>query len=120
MKKILVVEDEINTLKIYESFFGVSKDFKFVGCVTAEKAIPIVKKEDIDGIISDLVLPGMSGIEFFDYLGKHGLSISPFYIVTAHASADHHSFLEKGVDRVFSKPVLYREVLSQLKETLIS
>ena len=73
MKKVLVVEDEVNTLKIYESFFEITKDFKFKGCTTAEDAINIVKEEEIDGIISDLVLPAMSGIELFEHLKKHNI-----------------------------------------------
>lgn len=64
-KTILVIEDEkylreMITLKLKES------DYKVLPAESADKALEILKTEKPDLIWTDLLLPGMGGMEFIE------------------------------------------------------
>jgi len=71
-KTVLVVEDEQslnNAIKLKLEKRG----YKVFAVLTAEEAIPIVEKENIDFIWLDILLPGMSGLEFLGVIRKKPL-----------------------------------------------
>lgn len=82
MKKILVVDDEeivrfTLSEKLKENGFLVKE------ACDGEQALEIFKKEELDSVLLDLKMPGMSGIETMKELKKLDNAI-PVIIVTAH------------------------------------
>jgi DNA-binding response OmpR family regulator len=69
MKNILVVEDE-QSLNRAIAMKLEKKGYKVFPVFTAEEAMPIVEKENIDFIWLDILLPGMSGLEFLGIIRK--------------------------------------------------
>lgn len=68
MKKILIVDDNPD---VAETVQDIIKSFSKYSCdfvTSAENAIPTLKSEPYDLVITDLLMPGMNGIEFVDYL----------------------------------------------------
>lgn len=72
MKTVLVVEDEValnNAIKMKLEKRG----YNVFSVVTAEEAIPILEKNNIDFIWLDILLPGMTGLEFLGIIRKEPL-----------------------------------------------
>lgn len=82
MKKILVVDDE----EIVR--YALSEKLKEHGFLVkeacdGEQALELFKKEELDSVLLDLKMPGMSGIETMKELKKLDVGV-PVIIVTAH------------------------------------
>ncbi|NOZ74308.1 MAG: response regulator [FCB group bacterium] len=117
--QILAVEDDRETLFLYQSAF--SKHFDIHEAVSVPKALKMLEKQAIDLIILDLSLMGK----------KDGLDLTrtirstekwkkiPIVAVTAHAFIqDRRNVLEAGCDQYVSKPVHLSELLKIIRNYL--
>lgn len=118
-EKILVVDDEKDILELIE--FNLSKNGYRVRTVTSgEEALDLIKENDYDLIILDLMLPGVDGFDICKIIksDKHKANI-PIVMVTAKADeADKVAGLEIGADHYVTKPFSPRELLAIVKATL--
>ncbi len=65
-KKVLIVDDEVKLLKMLKKALLVDQDlYEVVLADNADKAIEILADEEISLVVSDIKMPGMSGIELF-------------------------------------------------------
>ena len=95
--KLLIVDDEpgIRTgvsraLKNYAAGYPfMDEDFTYdvIEAETGEKAIEIIDSQNIDIILLDNILPGISGIEVLDYLKKKEYDASVM-MITSYASLE--------------------------------
>ena len=101
--RILLVDDETSLLTIMKR--ALSVDGREVTAVeTAEKALEYLEKREVDLVISDLKLPGMSGIDLMRTLKEKG-SHADFVIITAYATTSSAiSALKLGADDYLIKP----------------
>lgn len=118
-EKILVVDDEKDILELID--FNLSKNGYRVRTVTSgEEALDLIKENDYDLIILDLMLPGVDGFDITKIIkaDKHKANI-PIVMVTAKADeADKVAGLEIGADHYVTKPFSPRELLAIVKATL--
>jgi two-component system alkaline phosphatase synthesis response regulator PhoP len=118
-EKILVVDDEKDILELID--FNLSKNGYRVRTVTSgEEALDLIKENDYDLIILDLMLPGVDGFDICKIIkaDKHKANI-PIVMVTAKADeADKVAGLEIGADHYVTKPFSPRELLAIVKATL--
>jgi two-component system phosphate regulon response regulator PhoB len=118
-EKILVVDDEKDILELID--YNLSKNGYRVKTVTSgEEALDLVKENDYDLIILDLMLPGVDGFDICKIIkaDKHKANI-PIVMVTAKADeADRVAGLEIGADHYVTKPFSPRELLAIVKATL--
>jgi len=63
MKKILILDDDTSVRHSLVKFFE-DLEYKVLAVKSAEEALVVVEKEQIDQAIVDLRLPGISGDEF--------------------------------------------------------
>ncbi len=118
-EKILVVDDEKDILELID--YNLTKN----GCMvktasTGEDALELVKENDYDLIILDLMLPGVDGFDITKIIkaDKQKAGI-PIVMVTAKADeADKVAGLEIGADHYVTKPFSPRELLAIVKATL--
>ncbi|WED43688.1 PAS domain-containing hybrid sensor histidine kinase/response regulator [Legionella cardiaca] len=118
---LLLIEDNTIALRLLES---VTKQVgcQFTSTMDAEEAFDLVKKTDFDLIITDIGLPGMSGIELTIYIRhwEQALDKKPIPIVglTAHSlGSSVDECLEAGMNKVFAKPInlpTMRDIVSAL------
>jgi DNA-binding response OmpR family regulator len=103
MPHILIVEDEASTSWALAE--GLSDDgFTIDTFRTAEEAWSWLQQGRSDLIISDLRLPGMSGLELARKL-RRGRHAQPVIIVTAYGSPEAvRELLAAGVVECFPKP----------------
>jgi two-component system chemotaxis response regulator CheY len=104
--KILVVDDFATMRKIIKN---VLKQISLENVVEAENgkhALSVLKKEEIDLIISDWVMPEMTGIDFLKACKEDELIKKiPFIMVTAEAQKDCiMEAIKSGVDNYIVKP----------------
>lgn len=59
--KVLLVEDEVFILRMMRDIL--SKDFTVLGETSAEAGLEILKRERVDAVVADQMLPGMVGVE---------------------------------------------------------
>ena len=104
-KKLLLVDDEKFFLEgLQEGLVECLDTFKTDICFSVDEAIKLYKKEHYDLIISDIRMPGKSGLDLFIYLKEQQYQ-GGFMAMTAYGSQDVLDRIRKlgGVD-ILLKP----------------
>lgn len=113
MKKILIVDDAVFMQKVTSSIL--SEKYETICASSGPEAMEIYDREKPDLILSDLIMPQMTGLELQRLLyEKHGHQI-PFMFMTADEREENESLgLEAGAMDYIRKPfkpeVLLRRV----------
>ena len=105
MSIIIVVEDEL-IVGEYLSDILTGKGYSVVAAANAESAIAMLEnRDDVRGLITDINMPGMSGVELYQRLIEAGRTI-PTILITAYPDkAIRDQALRDGVVCFLSKPV---------------
>ncbi|MCI8331860.1 MAG: response regulator transcription factor [Clostridiales bacterium] len=81
-------------------------------------AYDYAKAEEYDGIILDIMMPGLSGIEVVEQLRKDGKR-TPILLLTAKAEVeDRVAGLDAGADDYLPKPFSMKEFLARVRAML--
>lgn len=119
MKKILIVDDEKDIVKMLD--YNLKKEgYKTVSAHDGEEALRAANKEIPDLIILDLMLPGIDGLEVCKSLKKEPkTSAIPIIMLTAKSQElDKIIGLELGADDYVTKPFSPRELVARIKAVL--
>ncbi len=118
MKKILVVDDEVNMQKVLGIFF--KREGYEVAAASNGKEASVMLKEGTpyDLVVSDLKMPVMDGIELLQFIRDSGLQI-PVILLTAYGSiSEAVDAMKLGavdfITKPFNKDDLKRIVLRTL------
>ncbi len=106
MARILIIDDSRTTLEVIKVHL-MNLGYDFVTARDASEALAIIQREVPDLIISDLAMPGVSGIELCKKLRlTRDLRKLPFIVVTAQKddSVRREAFAA-GVDGFLRKPI---------------
>lgn len=110
-KSILVVDDEIDLREIIASEFQYLGAQVFVaGSVLAAK--DILKDQKIDLVISDIRMPGGSGVELLEFVKKIPHSKTSMILISGFADFSIQEALIQGVDGYISKPFQLDDIIS--------
>lgn len=72
--------------------------------------------EEIDLIISDIRMPGLTGLEILEGLSKHD-DFPPFILITAFGDAETHAEAERyGALAMFDKPFDIDDLLTKVRK----
>ncbi len=118
-QRILIVDDNQAMRKMLESMLTTLGYFNIASAVNGELAWQKVINEDIDIIVSDLIMPTLDGLEFLSRLreSKDYYNI-PFIMVTgADQKSDFINTVQSEVDFYLIKPVtpmIMEEALHQV------
>ncbi|SLM30759.1 Alkaline phosphatase synthesis transcriptional regulatory protein phoP [Desulfamplus magnetovallimortis] len=116
---ILIVDDEEDILELIK--FNLHKEgYLVTTALTGEDAIKIVRKEKIDLMILDLMLPGIDGFEVTREIRKTiQLPDIPIIMLTAKGEeADVVTGLELGADDYIAKPFSPKILLARVRTIL--
>ncbi|MCB2185539.1 MAG: sigma-54 dependent transcriptional regulator [Deltaproteobacteria bacterium] len=110
-KTILVVDDRINTLKVLVLFLT-DNGYEVLQASSGDQALEIFQEhENLDLVLSDLKMPGMSGLELFRRLGEIRQPPPPFIIMTAFGTVQTAvEALKEGVTDYLIKPLNFEEL----------
>jgi two-component system copper resistance phosphate regulon response regulator CusR len=112
--KVLYIEDEIKTAQslkkgLEEHYIQV--DFAYDG----ETGLQMVRKGSYDVVISDIIMPGMSGLNLVRLMRSEGIN-TPVLMLTALDSTDSKvAGLEAGADDYLAKPFEFAELLARVR-----
>lgn len=116
MTSVLIVEDE-ESLAEPLAFLLEKEGFEVFMAPDGPTALDTFAAEDIDIILLDLMLPGMSGTEVCRQLRQ--TSSVPVIMVTARDSEiDKVVGLELGADDYVTKPYFARELIARIRAVL--
>lgn len=115
---ILYLEDDENLLKhtsdILDDFVG-----KLFSVRTTVEAMKIILENNIDAIISDILLENENGINFLKYLKNKNINI-PSILTTAHTDTDYLlEAIKLKVENYIIKPINIDELLNTLHNVLL-
>jgi len=113
---ILVVDDEPTMPRLFAQRFRKEiRDgrLQFFYAATGEEALRLLAEEATQTalILSDINMPGMSGLELLDALKVLGWT-RPIYMVSAYDGSDYEKrALEKGAWGFLAKPLRFDELV---------
>lgn len=118
-ESILVVEDESDIRKLI-TYHLLQERFKVLEAQNGEDALGLVRREKPRLIILDLMLPGLSGMEFCKMIRQQPQTMHiPILMLTAKAGeADRVIGLEMGADDYMTKPFSPREMVARVHAVL--
>jgi len=113
---ILVVDDEKNILKVLS--MTLKNQYDVDTARSSEEAIEKFNQNAYDLVITDLKLPGMSGIDLLEYIKTKERDV-PVIMITAFGTIDNAiNAMKKGAFNYLTKPVNPDELLTVIKEAV--
>ncbi|MDE1549998.1 response regulator transcription factor [Jeotgalibaca caeni] len=117
MNKILVIEDDLNILGLYESCL-VQSHFRVVTAQNGQQALEVLDQQSVDLIITDIMMPEMDGYELSTLLRKTG-DETPILMITAkNTFEDKKKGFRIGVDDYMVKPIDVNEMVLRVEALL--
>ena len=115
-KKILVVEDEKDTLFILEKLLS-KNDYQVYTATNGKEALGVLNGVIPDVIVADWTMPIMDGLELCRIVkSDENFKLIYFIILTARASLkDRVTGLDVGADDFMVKPVQNQEILARIR-----
>lgn len=117
MAKILVVEDENKIARFVElelKYEGYEVDIAEDGRKGLEKGL----KQDIDLILLDVMLPGLSGMEVCRRIRQEGRQVPIIMLTAKDDVTDKVAGLDMGADDYMTKPFAIEELLARIRVAL--
>ena len=116
--KLLIVDDEVHILELLKYNLE-SNGYEVLEAETGEQALELLKVFRVDGVILDLMLPGIDGIDVLKRIRQSDHSTLPVIMLTAkNEEIDAVIGLEMGADDYIGKPFRTRELISRVKSVL--
>jgi two-component system cell cycle response regulator len=113
---VLIVDDDVAIRESMNEFVDMS-GYRASTAMSAEEALEKLGGGDIDVVITDIMLPGMDGLELTDRIKKnHDIDV----IVMTGYSGDYsyEEAISKGASDFVFKPVRFEELLLRLRRVL--
>ncbi len=113
--RLLIVDDDPAQRSLLDSFLS-SQGFRTVVVSSGEKALEALRANDIDMMISDVRMPGLTGLETLRLARKEHGSF-PILLVTAYADVrDAVGAMRDGAVNYLSKPIDLDELLASVRQ----
>ena len=114
--RVLVVDDDRFQREFVSDVLGDRAEV--VACANADEALAVLRAEPADLMLSDLAMPGRSGLELMQQVVRDHPG-TDFVIVTAHASVPSAvEALRMGAADYLEKPVRPEDLILVLERTL--
>ena len=116
-RKVLIIDDDREVLNLLRQVVELER-FDTLTAESAEAGVQILDDARIDAVISDVLLPGMSGVEFLK-MNKNSHPNIPVILITGYAGRfDSKAANEAGADGFFQKPFNNIELIRCLRNVI--
>jgi DNA-binding response OmpR family regulator len=118
--KILVVDDDELVLETVKRNLK-ADGFEVLTASDGVKALEIIESKEVDLLISDIMMPKMSGLTLLDIVNRHYLKKIPVILVSSLDKADIIlTALGMGAADFILKPVNFLELNIRVKKNLLT
>ncbi|WP_286261448.1 diguanylate cyclase [Thalassotalea atypica] len=119
MNKILAVDDAQDTLLLLE-FDLQAEGYDVITAKDGETALVLLEQHDIDLVLLDLYMPGLSGLDTLKKLKSQSKHLNTPVIMLSASDDENQivSALELGANDYITKPYIPKVLLARLKTSL--
>ena len=112
--RVLLIEDEEKALKSIEKGL-VEHNIEVDIALDGEKGYVLAIDNEYDVIVSDIIMPGMGGLNLTQNLRARGIQTPVLFLTALGSTDDKVQGLEAGADDYLSKPFEFKELLARIK-----
>jgi CheY-like chemotaxis protein len=112
-EKILLVDDDANNLAALAGFLR-AKGYKVAEACDGNEAVKLLKKDEFDLVLSDVIMPSMDGLQLLAFIRSVSPQL-PVLFMSAPGSINRSQAVEQGATHLISKPIDPEKLLSKLK-----
>ncbi len=112
-RRILIVEDDLPVRDSMSEFVKMT-GFDCQVASSAEDAIEILKKAEFQVVITDIMMPGMDGLELTDII-KKDYDIDVIVMTGYSGQYSYEEAIGKGASDFVFKPIRFQELLLRIK-----
>src|SRR6266849_6549919 len=113
--RILIVDDDAGQRSLLDSFLR-SQGFDTVPVASGERALELLRSEEINMMISDVRMPGITGLETLRR-ARQQHSVLPVLLVTAYAEIrEAVGAMRDGALNYLAKPIDLDELLAIVRQ----
>jgi DNA-binding NtrC family response regulator len=117
MSSILIVDDDQNIRKVLKDLME-KEGFHALTAHDVDTALPIIEKQDLDLIITDLKMPGKSGMDLIT-LSRERKPAVPIIMITAFGNIEAAvTAIKKGAFDFITKPFDESELLNVIEKAI--
>jgi len=113
---VLIIDDD-DAIRATMHEFIERSGYTTFSAGSAEAAMELLIKEEIDVAITDIILPGRDGLELTDYI-KSGFDIDVIVMTGYSGDYSYEEAINKGASDFVFKPVRFEELILRLKRVL--
>lgn len=117
MLSVLVVEDDMPMRSVIARMLQ-NSGFKVTSVGDAEQALEEVKEHKFDLLLTDIVMPGMDGIELARTVSKENPNMQIVFISGFASVAKQDKEFPHKKTKLLSKPFNLRDMVSEVKTIL--
>lgn len=116
VKRVLAVDNEPNTLYLFKSILE-PEGYDVISTPSGEQALDVLKIQQIDLLITDILMPEMDGWELVRKVREELKLTLPIIVVTVHAPPKTAA-KEHDVQAIITKPFDRKKLISEIKKML--
>jgi DNA-binding response OmpR family regulator len=111
---VVVVDDERRMVELVSGYLE-ELGFRTTGCHDGREALTAARADDVDAVVLDLMLPGVSGLDVCRRLRREGNDVPILMLTARGAVPERVAGLEAGADDYLVKPFALEELAARLK-----
>lgn len=117
MKKILIVDDKKNICRVLTTILA-AENYLVDSANDPLKAVEKAKKFKPDLIISDIKMPGLNGLEFYQLLLQNNLDLKLIFMTAFGSIPMAVEAIKMGASEFLTKPIDYEELKLKIRNLL--
>ena len=111
---VVVVDDERRMVELVTGYLE-ELGIRTTGCHDGHEALVAARGEDVDVMVLDLMLPGVSGLDVCRRLRREGNDVPILMLTARGAVPERVAGLEAGADDYLVKPFALEELVARLR-----
>lgn len=112
--RILVVEDEVDLNEVIKKRLEM-EHYSVDSCYDGKSALDYLMLAEYDGVIMDVMLPKMDGLEVLGRIRKADIQTPVMFLTAKDATSDIVKGLDCGADDYLVKPFEFPELLARVR-----